>query len=57
MRRIPKRFAASEATYHVRAVLCLAILKLAFAVQRAPAQGTGSIQGKVTDPSGAPVRA
>ena len=55
MRSIPKKVASSEAARHVSTVLWLAILALGFGVQSAPAQGTGSIQGKVTDPSGAPI--
>jgi hypothetical protein len=55
MRSIPEKVASSEAARHVGAVLWLTILALAFGVQSALAQGAGSIQGKVTDPSGAPI--
>src|SRR3984957_15182998 len=55
MRSISKKVASSEAARYVRAVLWLTILALRFGVQSAPAQGAGSIQGKVTDPSGAPI--
>ncbi len=55
MRSIAKQAASSEAACHVRAVLWLASLALAFGVQSAAAQGAGSIQGTVSDPSGAPI--
>src|SRR5258708_27226012 len=55
MRSIPKNVASSEAARHVRAVLWLTILVLLFGAQSAPAQEAGSIQGKVTDSSGAPI--
>jgi len=55
MRSIPKKVASSEAVRHVTAVLWLTILALLFGVQNAPAQEAGSIQGKVTDSSGAPI--
>jgi hypothetical protein len=55
MRSIPQKVASSEATRHVRAVLWLTILALLFDVQSAPSQEAGSIQGKVTDSSGAPI--
>ena len=55
MRSIPKKVASSEAARRVRAVFWLTILALTFGVQSAPAQATGSIQGQVTDPSGAPI--
>jgi hypothetical protein len=55
MRSIPKKVASSDAARHVAAVLWLTILALLFGVQSAPAQGADSIQGKVTDPSGAPI--
>ncbi len=55
MRSIAKKVASSEAARHVRAVLWLMILALPFGMQSASAQGAGSIQGKVTDPSGAPI--
>jgi len=57
MRSIPKHVASSEAARHVRAVLWLTILVLLFGAQSAPAQEAGSIQGKVTDSSGAPISA
>jgi Carboxypeptidase regulatory-like domain len=55
MRSISKKVASSEAACHVRAALWLTILALSYGVQSSPAQGSGSIQGKVTDPSGAPI--
>src|SRR6266481_2377238 len=55
MRSIPKNVASSEAARHVRAVLWLTILVLLFGAQSAPAQEAASIQGKVTDSSGAPI--
>src|SRR6266404_4424295 len=55
MRSIPKNVASSEAARHVTAVLWLTILVLLFGVQSAPAQEASSIQGRVTDSSGAPI--
>ena len=55
MRSIPKKVVSSEAAHYVRAVLWLTILVLLFGVQSAPAQEASSIQGKVTDSSGAPI--
>jgi len=55
MRSIPKKVASSEAARRVRAVFWLTILALTFGVQSAPAQAAGSVQGQVTDPSGAPI--
>jgi hypothetical protein len=55
MRSIPPKVASSEAARQVKTVLWLTILALPFSVQSASAQGAGSIQGKVTDPSGAPI--
>ena len=55
MRSISKKVASSEAARHIRAFLWLTILALLFGEQSVPAQEAGSIQGKVTDSSGAPI--
>ncbi len=55
MRSILKKVASSEAAGGVRSVLWLTILALLCGGQAAQAQEAGSIQGKVTDPSGAPI--
>jgi hypothetical protein len=55
MRSIPKKVAPSEAVHHVTAVLWLTILAFLFAVPSGSAQEAVSIQGKVTDSSGASI--
>jgi hypothetical protein len=55
MRSIPKKVASGEAARYVRAVLWLTIPVFLFAVQSARAQEAGSLQGRVTDSSGAPI--
>jgi len=55
MPSIPEKVASSEAGHHVRAVHWLTILALAFGLQSASGQEAGSIHGKVTDQSGAPI--
>jgi hypothetical protein len=55
MESIPRKVALRTAVRHVGAALCVPILTFLFAMQSAWAQEAGSIQGKVTDSSGAPI--
>lgn len=55
MQSIRGKAASRTASRHFRAALWAPILALLLAVESAPAQEAGSIQGKVTDPSGAPI--
>jgi len=55
MRSILKKVASGEAALVVRSVLWFTILALLCGAQSSPAQEAGSIRGKVTDSSGAPI--
>jgi hypothetical protein len=55
MQSIRSKVPSREAARHVWATLGLPVMALLFAVQSVPAQENGSIQGKVTDSSGAPI--
>ena len=55
MQSICRKVASSTTVRHVTAALWVPILALLVAVQSAPAQEAGSLQGKVTDPSSAPI--
>lgn len=55
MRSIPRNVASRTVLRHIGAALWVLILTLLFALRSASAQEAGSIQGKVTDPSGAPI--
>src|SRR4051794_26701139 len=55
MSSIFRDFSSRVVLRTVTAVLWLSTLGLVFAVQNAAAQDAGSIQGKVTDQSGAPI--
>jgi Carboxypeptidase regulatory-like domain len=55
MQLILRKVLSREAARHVWAALWLLVTALLLAAQSVPAQETGSIQGKVTDSSGAPI--
>ena len=55
MQSIPRKVASRTAVRRFRGAFRVPILALLFVIQNAPAQEAGSIQGKVTDTSGAPI--
>src|ERR1700722_20088732 len=55
MQSIPRNVASRTAVRDFRAALWVPILTFLFAMQSALAQDAGSIQGTVTDASGAPI--